>query len=212
MAWFMAIVPAAARQEPAASPAAPAPAPADRSDAAAGELKVTVPAYPNASCPVMGKPISSRLWIDTDYGRIWICCKGCNKKIAADLANTYKAAYPRTRKLDNKNCPVSGKPIEGDGVALLLQGHEVRLHSEACIAAARAEAQLVLAKAVEPALVDVANPTCPVNGEPVAKNHFCVIDGRIVRLAKPDCLEGARKDPKGTLARALAGAKKAAGQ
>jgi len=183
-----------------------------QASAPARPLEATVPAYPNVSCPVMGKPISSRLWTDTEFGRIWICCKGCDRKIALDVAAAYKTAYPRTKQLENKLCPVSGKPIEGAAATIDLQGHVVRLHRPECVAVARADAQVVLAKAIAPELVEVGNPTCPVSGKPVEKNRFCVIDGRIVRLATAEALDGARKDPKGTLERALDDAKKAAGK
>lgn len=210
-AWFAGWTSLAGQSAPVApaTDAKPAAPTADRAD---GALAVTVPTYANASCPVMGKPISSRLWTDTDFGRIWICCKGCNKKIAADVAAAYKTAYPRSRKLENKNCPVSGKPIEGEATVISLQGNEVRLHSADCVALARADSQVVLARALQPELVDVGNAVCPITGKPTVKNVFGVIDGRIVRFSGPECIEAARKDPKGVLERALAEAKRAAGQ
>lgn len=185
--------------------------PEQESSAPPPKLEVTVPAYSNTSCPVMGKPISSKLWTDTEFGRIWICCKGCNKKIATDVAAAYKTAYPRTKKLENVVCPVSGKKIEGEATLVQLQGHEVRVHSADCVATARAEAQVALAKAVQPELVDVGNTTCPITDKPVVKNIFCVISGRIVRLSSADCVDAVRKDPQVALDKAQADAKKAAG-
>src|SRR5690606_20401712 len=41
--------------------------------------RVRVPAYPNVACPIMGKPISARLFVDTELGRFWVCCKGCDE-------------------------------------------------------------------------------------------------------------------------------------
>ena len=185
----------------AQEPPAPAPAPAPTA------LAVTVPAYTNTNCPVMGKPISSKLFTDTEYGRIWICCKGCNKKIAADPEKAYKSAFPRTVKLDNAVCPVSGTKIEGEPTVVLLQGHEVRLHSKECVASARSESQVVLAKAVEPKLIDVANALCPITGKAVAANAFCVVGDRIVRLSSSDCVEQVKKEPKAALDKALADAR-----
>jgi len=198
----LALATVAGAQEAPAPPAAPQPTP----------LAVSVPSYANTNCPVMGKPVSSKLFTDTDHGRIWICCKGCNKKIAADPEAAYKSAFPRTVKLDNAVCPVSGKKIEGEPTLLLLQGHEVRLHSKECVAVARAESQVVLAKAVEPKLVDVGNALCPITGKPVAPNVFCVIGDQIVRLSSSDCIEQVKKEPKAALDKALADARAAGKQ
>jgi len=189
-----------------------APAPPPPAQAVAAPLAVSVPSYANTNCPVMGKPVSSKLFTETDHGRIWICCKGCNKKIAADPEAAYKSAFPRTVKLDNAVCPVSGKKIEGEPTLLLLQGHEVRLHSKECVELARAESQLVLAKAVEPKLVDVGNVLCPITGKAVAANAFCVVGDRIVRLSAPDCVEQVKKEPKAALEKALADARAAGKQ
>ncbi|MBL8841698.1 MAG: hypothetical protein JNL90_09255 [Planctomycetes bacterium] len=186
---------------PAQAPPSPAPAPA---------LEVTVPSFTNKSCPVMGKPISSRLFTDTAYGRIWICCKGCNKKIAQDEAAAWKSAYPVVKALDNKLCPVSGKPIEGEPTLLSLQGYELRLHSPECVAAARAESQVVLAKLLQPNVTEVGNVNCPVTGTPVAKNTFCLIGEQLVRLSSIDCVDAVKKEPRAMLEKAQADARAAA--
>lgn len=199
----VALAAVAGAQEP---PPAPAPTPAQ------APLAVSVPSYSNTNCPVMGKPISSKLFTDTEYGRIWICCKGCNKKIAADPEKAYKSAFPRTVKLDNAICPVSGKKIEGEPIVVQLQGHEVRLHSKECVAVARADSQVVLAKAVEPKLMDVANSKCPITGTAVAANVFCVVGDQIVRLSSTDCVEQVKKEPKAALDKALADARAAGKQ
>ncbi len=185
------------------SPATPVVSPA---------LEVTVPAFPNKSCPIMGKPASSKLFTDTAYGRIWICCKGCNKKIAQDEATAWKHSYPTVTKLENALCPVTGKKIEGEPTLLQLQGYELRLHSAECVAAARADSQVVLAKAIQPELVDVANANCPITGKPVSANTFCVVAGQIVRLSSAECVDGVKKDPKSALDKALADARAVAGR
>ena len=179
---------------------------APASPAVAGDAAVSVPVFPNTTCPIMGKPISQKLFVDTELGRIYFCCKGCNKKILGDVAVAYKSAYPRTTKLANALCPVSGKPVGEKPATVLLQGREIALCCEEHVAAARDSSQVVLAKASDPKLVDVGNAICPVSAAPVAKNAFCVIDGRLVRLSSPECVEGAKKEPLAVLAKALAGA------
>jgi len=163
---------------------------------------VSTPIYPNASCPIMGKPISTRLYTDTEKGRIWICCKGCVKDILADVATAYRTAYPADKKLENKLCPVSGLQIEKDAPTVVLQGFQFYVRGKAEVALAREQAQIVLAKLNDPKLVDLENQTCPVTGEAAAKNTFVVIAGTIVRLASAKAAEEAAKDPAKVLAKA----------
>ncbi len=182
----------------------------DAKPAVVPPLEVSVPTYTNKSCPVMGKPISSRLFTDTSYGRIWICCKGCNKKIAQDETAAWKSAYPVVKSLDNKVCPVTDKPIEGEPTLLSLQGYELRLHSPECVPAARAESQVVLAKLLQPGVTEVGNVNCPVTGTEVAKNLFCLIGNELVRLSGADCVDAVKKEPRAMLDKAKADARAAA--
>lgn len=163
---------------------------------------VRVPSYPNVSCPIMGKPISSRLFTDTKYGRLWICCKSCIEDIRADVETAYRAAYPTTKKIVNELSPVSGKKIEEESPRLELQGYDFAVFDAAELEQAQAHAQVVLAKLHEPALVDLSNKTCPVTGEPTVPNAFVVIEGTIVRLSSPKLLEEIEKDPAKVLAKA----------
>ncbi len=164
---------------------------------------VVVPSSPNTTCPIMGKPISMRLFTDTKYGRIYICCKACVKDIQADVEHAYKTAYPTTEKIENKVCPVTGGAITKDAVRVELQGHDFLVADKAAAAVASDDAQATLAKLLDPKLVDVGNRACPVTGEAVAKNVIAVMEGRIVRFASPKAIEEARKAPKKTLAKAL---------
>lgn len=164
---------------------------------------VVVPATPNTTCPIMGKPISARLHTDTKYGRIYICCKACVKDIQADVDHAYKTAFPTTEKLDNKVCPVTGKPIGKDAVRVELQGRDFQVVDKTAAATAVDDAQATLAKLADPKLVDVGNATCPITAEPAAKNTIAVIDGRIVRFATPKAIDEAKKDAKKALAKAL---------
>src|SRR5690606_22026009 len=101
---------------------------------------VTVPTFPNSTCPIMGKRASLPLFADTEQGRIYVCCKPCIRKVHADVQTAYKTAYPTTKDLANKVCPVSGEPIGAQSVALVLQGLRIRLCCEGCLAEARQHA------------------------------------------------------------------------
>lgn len=177
-------------------------APARDSAPAQKESPVSVPMFPNPSCPIMGKPISTRLYTDTEMGRIYICCKSCVKDIQADVPVAYRTAYPTDTKLTNKISPVSGKGITKESPTIVLQGFEFFVLDQDEIAPARENAQIVLAKLHDAKLVDLENQTCPLTGEKVAKNTFVVIEGTIVRLSTTKPMDEIEKDPAALLKKA----------
>lgn len=170
--------------------------------------EVSVPTFPNSTCPIMGKPVSAKLFVDTELGRVYMCCKGCTAKILKDVSTAYKAAYPKSTKVSNKTCPLTGKSIEATSPTLTLQGQEISVCCEECVKKAPTIVQLVLAKATNPKVVDVGNEICPVTGEPAQPNVVCLIGDQLVRLSKLDCVEQVRADPAGTLAKARAKVKR----
>jgi hypothetical protein len=182
----------------------PKPAPDGATPAAtATDLAVSVPAFANPNCPIMGGPAKQGLFVDTDYGRIYMCCKGCTKKIQADPEAAWRKAYPKITKLDNKTCPVTGAPIEKGAPTISLQGYEVSLGSKECIKEARENAQTVLAKVLDPKVTVVGNRVCPVTGKAVGKNCVVLIGDHLVNLASADAVAEVRKAPKQMLDKAL---------
>lgn len=182
--------------------AEPAPTPP-----ASPGLRVEVPTFPNPTCPIMGKKVSMPLFVDTDAGRFYICCKPCIKKILADVPAATKTAYPTTKELDNKLCPVSGEPIGDDAVAVMLQGYSFRVCCAACVATARADSQITLTKLLREGVVDVGNTVSPDSGEPVAKNQFVLVGNSIVRLASAKSVDSIEKQPAKMLQKAVEQAK-----
>lgn len=169
----------------------------------AAELAATVPNHPNSSCPIMGKPISLRLFTDTARGRIWVCCKGCIADIEADVELAYTTAYPSERTIEAKFCPITGKPLVDRSPEVVLQGLRFRVLDAEAAKRAVAESQVTVARVLDPKLVDLGNLTCPVDGKPIAPNAFVVIDGRVVRLSSPKHVDGVAKEPARVLERAL---------
>lgn len=165
-------------------------------------FEVSVPTYANASCPIMGKPISSVLFTDTKFGRIYMCCKACTKKIRQDPETAYKTAYATTKKVNNPICPIMGEKNEGSDVVVSLQGYEIALCCDDCVAKAQANAQTTLVKALDPTVKDVGNETCPITGEAVANNAYCLVGDNLVRLSSPACVDEVKKDPKAALEKA----------
>lgn len=192
----------------ACAPGAPA---AVADDAPFGDRApaVTVPAFSNATCPIMGKKASKKLLVDTPKGRIYVCCVACNKKIRQDPDRAHAAAHPNVKKAGNTLCPVTGEALPEDPPTVVLQGYEVSLCCKDCVKEAQAAAQIVLAKATNANVRDVGNKVCPVTDKPVANNTFCPVGDDLIRLSSPDCVEGVREDPVAALRKAkkLAGAR-----
>jgi hypothetical protein len=159
----------------------PPPSPTPAPERAA--LEVVVPTFPNATCPIMGKKVSQPLFIDTELGRFWVCCKPCFKKILVDVPAAHKTAYPNVQAAKNTTCPVTGKPIAEGAPEITLQGHRFTVHDEAAAAIARQNSQVTLVKLLKKGVRDVGNATCPLTGDPVAANAFVVIGDAIVHLA-----------------------------
>jgi hypothetical protein len=174
-------------------PATPSPAPA--APVATAAPVVTVPTFGNGTCPIMGKPSSKALFTDTDYGRIYVCCPPCVKKIQLDAERAYKAAYPALKQAGNILDPVTGAKIGDKPVLITLQGYEIALASEDSVKPARANAQITLIKATRPDVVDFDNHTDPITGQPVANNAFVLIDKDLVHLSAPSVVDSVRLDP-----------------
>jgi hypothetical protein len=150
----------------------------------------------------MGKAVSTRLFTDTRYGRIYLCCKACVEEVQADVEHAYKTAFPTTEKLENKVCPVTQKPIGKDAVRVEMQGRDFLVVDKSAATTATLDSQATLAKLLDPKLVDVGNAECPVTGEPAAKNTIAVIEGHIVHFASTKAIEEAKKEPAKVLAKA----------
>lgn len=165
-------------------------------------VSVQPPIYANTSCPIMGKPVSTRIFAETAKGRIFVCCKSCVPDILENVDVAYRTAYPANKRVANSKCPVTGAEISKDSPTVVLQGFEFSVKDSAAAALAREESQVVLAKLNDPKLVDLANKKCPVTGSAVTRNAFAVIDGYIVRLSSQKCIEEVEKDPAKVLAKA----------
>ena len=175
----------------------PAPAPSGSTPA-----RVDVPTFPNATCPIMGKKVSMPLFVDTNLGRFYVCCKPCIKKVLADVPTAHKTAYPTVKEWKNGTCPVSGAAVGDEAIVITLQGHRFSLCCSACADRARSDSQLTLTKITREDLVDVGNTTCPLTGKPVVANAIARIGESLVHLSSPALVEEVAKAPDATLAKA----------
>jgi hypothetical protein len=165
---------------------------------------VEVPIHPNSTCPIMGKPISTRLFVDTELGRFWVCCKACYVDIEADVRLAHQTAYPVVQRLELQTCPVTGEVLPEEPTTVILQGFEIPVCCPPCAAELRRESQRYLALLGNAELEDLANPLCPVSGEAVVANAYCTIGTVLVRLSSPLHLEAVQQDPTAVLAKARA--------
>ncbi len=189
---------------PAQSPPAPEPTPTKPT---APTVTVTVPTFANPTCPIMGKKVSMPLFVDTDVGRFYVCCKPCYKKILADLPAAHKTAYPVVQAVKNTHCPVSGEAIGEGAVEVTLQGYRFSVCCAGCVDAARQHSQVTLLKVTQPNVKDVGNATCPVTGTATVPNAFALVDAALVHLSSPKAADELAKDPATALAKAQAIAK-----
>ncbi len=169
---------------------------------AGSSYEVTVPVFPNATCPIMGKPASNPLFADTDRGRIYICCKKCVSKIQADVEKAHKTAYPVIQKAGNATCPVTGEKIEKDSPTVVLQGYEISVCCEDCVQEVKTNSQIALVKATDSKVTDIENEICPITEKPVTQNAFCLIGKDLIHLSSTECVEQVKKDPKKALEKA----------
>lgn len=165
---------------------------------------LTVPEFANTTCPIMGKPASASLFTDTAYGRIYVCCKPCIKKVQKEAEKSWKTAYPVVKPAGNALCPITGKAIDAAVPAVTVQGASIAVCCTTCPPKIAESTQIALAKANDAKLVDLANRGCPITGEETDPNTIAVIDGTIVRFANPKARSAAKADPKGTLEKARA--------
>lgn len=178
---------------------------------AADAPAVDVPVFPNATCPIMGKRASTKLFVDTPKGRIYMCCVRCAAEIRKGPDRAHAAAYPRIQRAANTTCPVTGEAIpEKDAPTVVLQGYEIPLCCKDCVEEARKESQITLVKATNGKVRDIGNRTCPVTGKEVAPNAFALVGDDLIRLSSPECVESVRKDPAAALKKAKEIAAKAA--
>ena len=103
--------------------------------------------FGNLECPVMGERVDDEVFIEYQdeendvYGRVYLCCPGCEKKAKANLEKLYGTLYEKDKKtgedkdpldLQNEECPISGKEIE-DGKSIKFNGMIVHLCCPGCV-------------------------------------------------------------------------------
>jgi hypothetical protein len=105
---------------------APVFAAAEKAGAKESAQKELTHLYGNHECPVSGKPVVADVSVTYAnkekgvYGRIYLCCPGCEKKAKKDIEALYTKLYrtdkdgkPKEAKdLKNEKCPMSGEKVD----------------------------------------------------------------------------------------------------
>ena len=128
-----------------------------------GESKKLTP-----MCPVMGEPAVFNLSMETDEGPIFVCCKGCIRRLKKE-GDKYSAQIAEQRAVLAKlpkvqvRCPVTGKPVDGE-TTLLYHGREIQFFCDKC--------PPTFKKSPEKFKANLANSytyqtKCPISGEPI---------------------------------------------
>ncbi len=178
-------------------------------DKAPAAPAVSVPFVGNATCPAMGKATKPDVFVATEKGAIYLCCKGCTEKVTKDPAAAYAKAYPKTEKLGNKLCPVTAETIKaGEGKAVTYKGYEIMACCPGCEKAVIANGDIIVTLLTNPKIVDVRNANDPVTGKPAVDNTFVLIGDDLVHLSSKDSVEEIKKDSAKFLKTAKSGATK----
>ncbi len=93
----------------------------------ADTTKISEPNKHQTNCPVMGGKIDSAAYSNIQGQRVYHCCNGCQKKLAADPDKYFKQAAKDGILFENiqKRCPVSGKAIEKKEVYVDYEGRRI---------------------------------------------------------------------------------------
>ena len=118
----------------------------------------------NEACPISGKPAKSGQTVEQTVV-LGFCCGNCQSKFeaSADAEKFAEAKLAAAGEAVNQNCPVSGKPIDADVVAMG-DGKTVGF----CCAKCQAKFSEDPTAFADKVKTDrPANDKCPMSGKPV---------------------------------------------
>lgn len=157
----------------------------------AAQDKVEQLHFGNTKCPMTGKDVDSKYWVESGGQKVWFCCKECKAKAKTDPAAAVAKAYPADKVIDVKNetCPCLGKPAKEDKT-VVFQGHKVRICCDGCEKKFKEEPNRYLAVAKNKDLKVVGNPKCPVmTDDAVVKDLYISYKGHLVGICCDSCVE-----------------------
>lgn len=166
-----------------------------------GALRVNAEAdsktAPEVLCPVMGEPVNFAISTPTDDGPVFLCCKGCAKKLTKnpgeyeeEVAAQRKALAKRPRV--QTRCPLTGEPFNPK-ISVEHGGGKVLLCCEGCAKKFKKDPKKYAAKLASSYTYQTQ---CPVSKEPIDPTVFATTaGGKQVFFCCNGCNKKFFKDP-----------------
>ncbi|MHC4091298.1 MAG: hypothetical protein ACYSVY_13665, partial [Planctomycetota bacterium] len=82
------------------------------------------------TCPVSGKPVDQKVFIESGDDKVFFCCPGCVGKYQAEPAK-YKSALANGYSYQTK-CPVMGEPIDPKASVTVSTGQTIYFCCKGC--------------------------------------------------------------------------------
>jgi len=148
-------------------------------------------------CPVTGEPANFLERVDLPDGPVYVCCKGCTKKIVEDPSKFAKqiaaqrAAVAKLPKVQ-VTCPVSGEPVDPE-VTVDYNGEKVAFCCGGCVKKFQASPDSFKAKL---AASYTYQTKCPVMGKDINPKAFTTLkSGAKIYYCCPGCDAKLRGNP-----------------
>ena len=127
-------------------------------------------------CPVMGETVDFSLSVATDEGPVFVCCKGCIKKMQKSPDKYADGIAAQRKSLVGREkvqvaCPISGKPIDKD-VFADVSGQKIYMCCPGCVGKYKAAPDKFAAKL---AASYTYQTKCPLSGEKIDPTVFATM-------------------------------------
>ncbi len=148
-------------------------------------------------CPVMGEPVNFLAHADLPDGPVYVCCKGCIKKIVEDPSKYAKqiaaqrAAVAKLPKIQVA-CPVSGEPADPE-ITVEHNGEKVAFCCGGCAKKFKGSPDSFKAKL---AASYTYQTKCPISGKKIDPEAFTTLNsGEKIYYCCPSCDSKLRGTP-----------------
>ncbi|MFQ5492378.1 MAG: hypothetical protein ACE5GE_16835 [Phycisphaerae bacterium] len=150
-----------------------------------------------ALCPVMGEPVDFSVSMATDEGPVFVCCKGCIKKMKKNPDKYADAIAAQRKALAGRDkvqvtCPISGKPIDKDAFAEV-NGKKIYMCCPKCVDKYKANPDKFAGKL---AASYTYQTKCPLSGEKIDTTAFATLpSGLKIYTCCSKCSDKFQADP-----------------
>lgn len=98
-------------------------------------------------CPVMGKKINKKFFVDVNNKRVYVCCKGCISAVKKNPKKYLKILQDRNEVVASTQtkCPIMGGKINKN-LSVDVQGKRIYVCCAGCIKKVKADAAQIIKK------------------------------------------------------------------